>query len=76
MEKLDYPERRRDAHTSTVRMCLSRGSVEDVVLTASSSFSLSLAQAKKAADSLLKRSQQVRIISSWTVLGKIKKTPT
>lgn len=56
-------------HTSTVRMFLSRGSREDVALTASSSFSCSLAHTEKDADSLLKRSHHVRIISSWTVLG-------
>lgn len=59
----------RDAgQTSTVRICLSSGSREDVEPTASSSFSRSLTHKEKASDSLLKRSHHVRIISSWTVL--------
>lgn len=67
----------RDAgQTSTVRICLSRGSREDVELTASSSFSRSLTHTEKASDSLLNRSHHVRIISSWTVLKDDKGTLT
>lgn len=60
--------RARAVRTSTVRMCFSSGSREDVAATASSSFSRSLAHVVNAADSLPKRSHHVRIISSWTVL--------
>lgn len=49
-------------------MCLSKGSKEEVGLTASSSLSFSLIQEEKASDSVLKRSHQTHIISSWTTL--------
>ena len=54
--------------TSTVLMCVSRGSEEDVVLALSSSFSLSEIQQEKASDSLLKRSHHTQTSSSWTTL--------
>lgn len=59
-------------HTSTVQMCLSRGAVEEVEPTASSSFSFSLIHRVKASDSLLKRSQHKDIISSWAMLEEEK----
>lgn len=59
-------------HTSTVLMCLSRGSKEEVELTASSSFSFSLIHREKASDSLLKRSHHIHIISNWTTLENTK----
>jgi len=55
-------------HTSTVLMCLSKGSEEEVELTASSSFSFSLIHRDKAPDSLLRRSHCAHILSSCAAL--------
>lgn len=55
-------------HTSTVLMCLSKESKEEVGLITSSSLSFSLIQEEKASDSVVKRSHHKHVISSWTEL--------
>lgn len=57
-----------ETHTSTVLMWESRGSEEDVELTASSSFSFSLIHWERASDSLLQLSHCTHIFSRRTKL--------